>query len=269
MRRREPYYLIRADLARSALALILAVSTTWAESPQGADIFEHKCATCHRANSGTRAPLPEVLRQMSRDSILRALESGAMKPQGDLLSASERVAVAEYFAGSNTSAANAPGANVPVANRGCGGCTYRTYKAPSTVKTAVSVSPDRRMAYFGDTSANVYALDASTGSLLWKANVDSHPAARITGSPLLFSGRLYVPVSSGEEGSATDPKYPCCTFRGSVVALDAQSGKQIWKAYTIPEAAKPTGRRNAVGTELSGPSGAAVWSPPSADPGRR
>ena len=329
MRRREPYYLIRADLARSALALILAVSTTWAESPQGADIFEHKCATCHRANSGTRAPLPEVLRQMSRGSVLRALESGAMKPQGDLLSAPERALVAEYLAGaakaaipendpvwngwgvdpSNTrfqpaSAAGLdrdsvrklklkwafgfPGAwstfgqPTVVAGRvfvgsedgtvygldAQSGCIYWTYKAPSTVKTAVSVSPDRRMAYFGDTSANVYAVDASTGSLLWKASVDSHPAARITGSPLLFDGRLYVPVSSGEEGSATDPKYPCCTFRGSVVALDAQSGKQIWKAYTIPEAAKPTGRRNAVGTELSGPSGAAVWSPPSADPGR-
>ncbi len=351
MRRREPYHLTRADLARSALALILAVSASWAESPQGADIFEHKCATCHRAGSGTRAPLPEVLRQMPRDSVLRALESGPMKPQGDLLSAPERAAVAEYLAGSNAPAANAP-TNVPVANRSSGvcaakaaipendpvwngwgvdpsntrfqpasaagldrdsvrklklkwafgfpgawstfgqptvvagrvfvgsedgtvygldaqsGCIYWTYKAPSTVKTAVSVSPDRHLAYFGDTSANVYAVDASTGSLLWKANVDSHPAARITGSPLLLDGRLYVPVSSGEEGSATDPKYPCCTFRGSVVALDAQSGKEIWKAYTIPEAAKPTGRRNAVGTELSGPSGAAVWSPPSADPGR-
>ena len=313
MRRGEPYHRIRADLARSVLALILAVSASWAESPQGADIFERKCATCHRANSGTRAPLPEVLRQMPRDSILRVLESGAMKPQGDLLSAPERAAVAEYLAGSNAPATNAPAAkaaipeNDPVWN-GWGvdpsntrfqlasaagldrdsvrklklkwafgfpgawstfgqptvvagrvfvgsedgtvygldaqsGCIYWTYKAPSTVKTAVSVSPDRRTAYFGDTSANVYAVDASTGSLLWKANVDSHPAARITGSPLLLDGRLYVPVSSGEEGSATDPKYPCCTFRGSVVALDAQSGKQIWKAYTIPEAAKPTGRR--------------------------
>src|SRR5437899_2345318 len=116
MRRREPYCLIRADSARSALALFLAVSASWAESPRGADIFEHKCATCHRANSSTRAPLPEVLRQMPRDSILRVLESGAMKPQGDLLSAPERAAVAEYLAGSNAPATNAPATNVPVAN---------------------------------------------------------------------------------------------------------------------------------------------------------
>src|SRR5437773_7908838 len=121
MRRGEPYHLTRADLARSALALILAVSASWAESPQGADIFEHKCATCHRANSGTRAPLPEVLRQMSRGSVLRALESGAMKPQGDLLSAPERALVAEYLAGSNAPAATAT-TNVPVANRSSGVC---------------------------------------------------------------------------------------------------------------------------------------------------
>src|SRR2546428_12090196 len=108
MRRGEPYHRIRADLARSVLALILAVSASWAESPQGADIFERKCATCHRANSGTRAPLPEVLRQMSRDSILRALESGAMKPQGDRLSAPERAPWPE-----NLAAPKAPPPNPP------------------------------------------------------------------------------------------------------------------------------------------------------------
>jgi polyvinyl alcohol dehydrogenase (cytochrome) len=62
-----------------------------------------------------------------------------------------------------------------------------------------------------------------------------------------------------------DPHYACCTFRGSVVALDPQSGNTIWKAYTIPESAKPTGRHNAAGTKLWGPSGAAVWSSPTVD----
>ena len=106
---------------------------------------------------------------------------------------------------------------------------------------------------------------AESGSLLWKSHVESHPAARITGSPVLVDDRLYVPVSSGEEGAAMDPKYPCCTFRGSVVALDAQSGKIVWKAYNIPQSAKPTGRHNSAGTKLWGPSGAAVWSSPTVD----
>jgi polyvinyl alcohol dehydrogenase (cytochrome) len=145
------------------------------------------------------------------------------------------------------------------------GCSYWVYKAPNTVKTAIFIAPDGHSIYFGDTNGNVYALEPTSGSLLWKTAVDSHPAARITGSPLLLNGRLYVPVSSGEEGAAMDPKYPCCTFRGSLVALDARTGKQIWKAYTIPDAAKPTGLRNSAGTPLWGPSGAAVWSAPTVD----
>ena len=76
--------------------------------------------------------------------------------------------------------------------------------------------------------------------------------------------RLYVPVSSGEEGAAADPRYPCCTFRGSVVALEAASGKQIWKSYTILEMPVPTGKGRQ-GVEYWGPSGAAVWSLPTAD----
>ncbi|MGH7869004.1 MAG: PQQ-binding-like beta-propeller repeat protein, partial [Candidatus Dormibacteraceae bacterium] len=95
------------------------------------------------------------------------------------------------------------------------GCIYWTYKAPSTVKTAVSIGLKGRDAFFGDVSGNVYAVNALTAALKWKVHVDPHPAARITGSPLLWHGRLYVPVSSGEEGAAIDPKYPCCTFRGS------------------------------------------------------
>jgi polyvinyl alcohol dehydrogenase (cytochrome) len=145
------------------------------------------------------------------------------------------------------------------------GCTYWSYKAETTVKTAVSVDSIGHAVFFGDTNGNVYAVLAESGSLLWKVHVESHPAARITGSPVLVGDRLYVPVSSGEEGAAMDPKYPCCSFRGSVVALDARSGKIAWKAYTIPQSAKPTGQHNSAGTKLWGPSGAAVWSSPTVD----
>ena len=54
-------------------------------------------------------------------------------------------------------------------------------------------------------------------------------AWEVTGTPKLHDGRLYVPVSSAEEFVAADPKYPCCTFRGSVVALDAASGEVAWQ----------------------------------------
>ena len=68
----------------------------------------------------------------------------------------------------------------------------------------------------------------------------------------------------GEETSATRPDYPCCTFRGSVSALDAATGEVIWKAYTIPDAPKPRGK-SSTGAQLFGPSGAGVWSAPTID----
>lgn len=146
------------------------------------------------------------------------------------------------------------------------GCIYWTFKAPATVKTAISVGLDGRRAFFGDVNADIYAVNASTGSLIWKVHADPHSQARITGSPVLYGSRLFVPVSSGEEGAAIDPKYPCCTFRGSVVALDARTGRQLWKAYTIRDASRPTGRKNSAGTLLWGPSGGSVWSAPALDP---
>lgn len=144
------------------------------------------------------------------------------------------------------------------------GCIWWTYKASATVKTAISIGNQGSTAFFGDTNGIIYALKQEDGSLLWKVHADSHPAARVTGSPLLVGARLYVPVSSGEEGASADPDYPCCTFRGSVVALDTGTGKQIWKSYTIDESPKPT-RKNAQGTQYWGPSGAAVWSTPTVD----
>ena len=63
---------------------------------------------------------------------------------------------------------------------------------------------------------------------------------------------------------AADPKYPCCTFRGSVSSLDAATGAVIWKSYTIRDEPKPT-LKNKLGVQMSGPSGAAVWSSPTVD----
>jgi len=86
------------------------------------------------------------------------------------------------------------------------GCIYWTFQASDTVKTAISVSDDGRLAFFGDTDGNVYAISTSNGAQVWKVRPESHPAARITGSPALLGDRLYVPISSGEEGAAEDPK---------------------------------------------------------------
>ena len=143
------------------------------------------------------------------------------------------------------------------------GCVYWTYAALSGVRVSPIVA--KGTVYFGDLRANVYALSAATGALIWKVRVDDHFGAVITGTPKLDADRLYVPVSGRDESLASmNPAYECCSFRGSVVALDAASGKQIWKAYMVSE--PPTrGGLNKAGTKMWGPSGAAVWSSPTLD----
>lgn len=149
------------------------------------------------------------------------------------------------------------------------GCAYWTFHADAGVRTAIVISPGpNRLAYFGDLRANVYAVDAMTGKLVWRRKVSDHPYARITGTPRLYKGRLYVPVSSREEWMAATPSYPCCTFRGILAALDAATGKELWRTYTISDPAKPTAK-NKAGTQLWGPSGAGLWSSPTIDADRQ
>ena len=139
---------------------------------------------------------------------------------------------------------------------------------PLTRVPAASNGPARYAVYFGDQRGSVYAVDADAGQLLWKEHADPHPLAFITGAPQLWAGRVYVPVASGEENASIDPHYECCTFRGSVVAFDAESGTQVWKTYVIAEGPHRT-QKSKVGTQLWGPSGVGIWSSPTIDPERQ
>jgi polyvinyl alcohol dehydrogenase (cytochrome) len=168
------------------------------------------------------------------------------------------------------------------------GCTYWTYDAAAGSRTAVTIGELARSriaalprklkrtlahldvikapsaAFFGDDTATVYAVDAQKGTLLWKTRVDMHPSARIVGAPTLYNERLYVAVSSTEDSAAADPSYGCCTFRGSVVALDIAGGRTLWKSYTVLQEPTPT-RRNNAGVQEFGPAGAAISSSPTID----
>ncbi|MDZ4797432.1 MAG: PQQ-binding-like beta-propeller repeat protein [Bryobacteraceae bacterium] len=145
------------------------------------------------------------------------------------------------------------------------GCTHWQFEAEAAVRTAIVVQGDRL--WFGDLHSNVYSVDSGSGEMRWKKKLDAHPSARITAAPALHEGRLYVPVSSFEEGMASMPSYSCCTFRGSLVALDATSGRQIWQRFTIDKPAAVRGK-NKQGAAQRGPSGVAIWSTPTVDPKR-
>jgi polyvinyl alcohol dehydrogenase (cytochrome) len=73
---------------------------------------------------------------------------------------------------------------------------------------------------------------------LWKLRADEHPASTITATPVFHQGHLYVGAASREEALSVSAGYPCCTFRGSEMAIDAATGKVLWKRYMIPDAAK-------------------------------
>jgi polyvinyl alcohol dehydrogenase (cytochrome) len=150
------------------------------------------------------------------------------------------------------------------------GCIYWVAEVDFPVRAAITIGQQggRWAAYVADQHANAYAIDAMTGKILWKTRVNDHPLAMTTGAPTLFEGRLYVGASSSEEVAGASADYPCCRFRGSIMALDTATGKTIWQTYTIPEEPKPT-TKNAKGTQLYGPSGAAVWSSPTVDAARR
>ena len=333
-----------------ALGVLLASAPgAWAQTPDGAEIFQRACATCHTGAPDSRAPSADSLRSRTPEAIVTSLMTGAMRPQGSRLGGAERRAVAEFLTGKavggdvtgaltgrctapaplddpsagsqwngwSPTTANTrfqpagqagltasdlprlrlkwafgfPDASVtwaqPTVSSGRvfvgsqngmvysldakTGCIRWTFGASGGVRTAITVGQGdataRRLAYFGDTAANAYGLDAETGRHVWIRKVDDHPSARITGSPTLHEGRLYVPVASYEEAQGADAQYPCCTFRGSVVALDASTGAVVWKTYMITDAPMQRGT-SAAGVPLWGPAGSGVWSAPTVDPVR-
>jgi polyvinyl alcohol dehydrogenase (cytochrome) len=146
------------------------------------------------------------------------------------------------------------------------GCTEWATKAISPVRSGVVVANAgmKEAVFFGDAAGNVYALDFFTGKLVWAVRADDHPNATITGTPTWWDGLLYVPVSSGEEGARRRPEYECCTFRGSVVALDSETGKKIWQSYMAIDVPAVVGKTND-GHNIFAPSGMAIWSAPTID----
>jgi alcohol dehydrogenase (cytochrome c) len=109
---------------------------------------------------------------------------------------------------------------------------YRRPRAPGAL---VPHDTSRGVALYGDTvyfaagEAVVVALDARTGREVWTRTVaDNKAAYYISLAPLVAGGKLMVGTSGGEFG-----------IRGFVAALDLDTGKEIWRTYTIPAPGEP------------------------------
>ncbi len=328
-------------------AYAFLLGSLWAADPDGAALYQARCAACHDNNSAEeRAPKREQIAARKPEAIVGAMFDGAMIAQASGLTLDEGRAIARFITGKEFSAASdvsmgkcdapakklsfAPGdwngwsvesdnsryqakpglsaADVPrlkvkwafgfpgdsrafaqpsvvggrvfVGSAGgkvfsldaATGCTYWSFKADGAVRTAITIARpktgSRYIAYFGDLRGTAYAVDASSGALIWKVNLDKHPYARITGSPIFYEGRLLVPMASFEEASGIAPGYKCCTFRGSLASLDAETGRQLWKSYTVLDPPKAF-KKNKNGGQMYGPAGAGVWSAPTIDAKRK
>jgi len=146
------------------------------------------------------------------------------------------------------------------------GCLHWTFQANGPVRSAILAVPvgPRYALFFSDLTGWFYSLDAETGRPLWKKRIEDHEATRLTGAAIVHDGTLFIPLASWEESRAIGVTYPCCTFRGSVVALRVRDGSLVWKEYTIRQEPRPTGT-NRSGTPQWGPSGAGIWATPTVD----
>ncbi|HET9160951.1 MAG TPA: PQQ-binding-like beta-propeller repeat protein, partial [Caulobacteraceae bacterium] len=149
------------------------------------------------------------------------------------------------------------------------GCVYWRTDLRAGVRASMTVAPlatapSKYAVYLGDDRQYVRALDALSGKALWATRIGDHVSGRISGAPTLYNGVLYTALASGEENLMATSNYQCCTFRGTVAAVDAQTGKLIWRQEVTDLKLGPTGN-NRFGKQMFGPAGGGIWSAPTID----
>jgi len=183
-------------------------------------------------------------------------------PTGETTSSQPTVVAGRVFAGSDNGFIYSLDAAT--------GCVYWSFEGGSIVRGSLTVGAvtgpgnARYAVFYGDGHANIFAVNAQDGKLLWKTKVDTHVVARITAGTRYYNGKLFVPVSSSEEFSSGTPDYPCCSSRGSLVAIDATTGKILWKTWVVPGEVKAY-KIQSNGVVLYGPGGGGVWNSPTID----
>jgi polyvinyl alcohol dehydrogenase (cytochrome) len=307
----------------------------------GRRIYFSNCNTCHKDSVTNIAPGLTLMRSMSTRSIVASLNSGKMRLQGSVLSADERIAVAQWITNSVLKETKFPDEAFtpfslssktasPLEHSGWGndkeGTGFRTtqqagisaanvnklklkwafafpegtivrskpaivddwlivggqfgdliaihrktgkmgwrFAAPAAIRGAIAItrSGNSITAYFADYSTNVYAIDVKTGKLIWNKRAGYEAQSSTTGSVAVHNGMVYVPISSIEVGAVINSNVDCCFSSGGVVALDAKTGKEIWRYRITPKATVTGTKRN--GKPGYGPSGAPVWCSPTID----
>ena len=112
------------------------------------------------------------------------------------------------------------------------------------------------MLFLGQFDANVVALDVKTGKEVWRTPIEVwQDGYGITSAPLYYDGIVYSGITGGEYG-----------VRGRLTALDAKTGKILWRWYTLPGPGEVGADTWPAGTDHYSRGGATIWNTPALDP---
>ena len=112
------------------------------------------------------------------------------------------------------------------------------------------------MLFLGQFDANVVALDIKTGKEVWRTPIEVwQDGYGITSAPLYYDGIVYSGITGGEFG-----------VRGRLTALDAKTGKILWRWYTLPGPGEFGSDTWPTGTDHAMRGGATIWNTPALDP---
>jgi len=182
-------------------------------------------------------------------------------PSGVSIYSQPAVAFGRVFVGSDDGAIYSMNAQT--------GCVYWSYKSDLFGRFAPIIAPisgypgTRYAVMFVTRSTTAYAIDAQNGKLLWMNQVKD-ALNNLSATAAYYDGKLYVPLSGTETLTGANLDVECCTSRGTVAAVDANSGKVLWRTQVIPEPLQKLGE-NAKGKQRFGPAGASVWNTPTVD----
>ncbi|MFN7981668.1 MAG: PQQ-binding-like beta-propeller repeat protein [Vicinamibacterales bacterium] len=110
--------------------------------------------------------------------------------------------------------------------------------------------------FFARSEAVLVALDAKTGKELWATEVEKNRNGYyISMAPLVADGKVIVGTSGGELG-----------VRGFVAAFDPETGKQLWKVFTIPAPGEPGSETWPAGGDQWKTGGGSIWVTANYDP---
>ena len=117
--------------------------------------------------------------------------------------------------------------------------------------------------FIGQLDGNLVALDQRTGKEVWRTQIGKwQDGNTITSAPLFYNNVVYTGISGGDR-----------TARGKLTALDARTGKTLWRFWTVPDPGAP-GSETWPSANDADPAraqaylhgGAAVWQTPAIDP---